>query len=142
MPEQTPNPDNVLMTQTEKEAGSVFPNLSNRELEIMRLFAQGMSNKEMSRELMVSETAVRLHIKAIMRKLHLSSRSQIVALLSKAGVVDGRLLGMGPQQEATQDDFETRELDDILLRLDAGITQERSAMSVLLSKLRMTVIAS
>ena len=136
MPEQAPNPnpDNAPATSAEEKAGSASLNLSNRDLEIARLFAQGMSSKEMSRELMISETAAKLHTKAVMRKLNASSRSQVAAVLSE---IANRLLKTGPQEGA-----EAQEFDDILSRLETGITQERNAMSVLLSKLRMTVITS
>ena len=43
---------------------------------------------------------------------------------------------------ALPENSQTRDLDDILLRLENGISQERIAMGVLLSRLRMTSIAT
>ena len=142
MAEQAAEPDNALTTSTEKELGSAFPNLSDRELEIVRLLAQGMSNKQIGKALAVGEADVKLDIKAVMRKLRLSNRAQITVLLLREDTLANRSSEMLPQQGTAQEGFEVRDLDDILSRLEAGIAQEKSAMSVLLSRLRMVATAS
>jgi two-component system nitrate/nitrite response regulator NarL len=50
--------------------------LSPREREILRLIAQGDSNKLIARALDIAETTVKIHVQHILRKLNLSSRVQ------------------------------------------------------------------
>jgi DNA-binding NarL/FixJ family response regulator len=53
--------------------------LTKRELEIAQLISQGRSNKEMARELRLSEHTVKTHVRRITEKLALHSRVQIAA---------------------------------------------------------------
>lgn len=53
--------------------------LSERELEVFRVLAEGLSNKEIASRLFVSEATVKSHVQHIMRKLEASSRTQAVA---------------------------------------------------------------
>ncbi len=48
--------------------------LTNREEEILLLIAKGMSNKEIARKLKIVETTVKVHVKNLLKKLHLRSR--------------------------------------------------------------------
>ena len=50
--------------------------LSERELEILRLIAQGCSNRSIADQLVISEVTVRTHVSNILGKLHLASRTQ------------------------------------------------------------------
>lgn len=50
--------------------------LSERELEVLRLIARGMSNQEIADALVVGEATVRSHVSSILRKLQLASRTQ------------------------------------------------------------------
>lgn len=50
--------------------------LTNRELEVLRLVARGLSNQEIANQLMISEATVRTHVSNILSKLHLASRIQ------------------------------------------------------------------
>ena len=54
----------------------VFGALTHRELEILGHLGDGQSNKVIARALGISEGTVKLHVKAILRKLKLSSRVQ------------------------------------------------------------------
>ncbi len=60
--------------------------LSPRELEILRLIAQGASNKEIGRELGIAETTVKIHVQHLLRKLGLSSRVQAAVYASEHGL--------------------------------------------------------
>ena len=52
-------------------------NLTERELDVLRLIAQGMSNKQVALQLSISTTTVRSHVSSIMRKLDLENRTQL-----------------------------------------------------------------
>ena len=60
--------------------------LSPRELEILRLIAEGCANKEIARRLMISERTARTHVSNILRKLGLSSRTQAALLAVREGL--------------------------------------------------------
>jgi DNA-binding NarL/FixJ family response regulator len=63
--------------------------LSEREREVFRLIAQGLSNAEIAQELYISETTVKTHITHILQKLSLRDRVQAVVLAYQTGVFDG-----------------------------------------------------
>jgi NarL family two-component system response regulator LiaR len=68
--------------------------LTPRELEVLRLLAQGRSNKAIADELVVSEKTVKTHVSNILAKLHLHDRTQ-AALYA----VRQRLVDLGPKTE-------------------------------------------
>ncbi len=59
--------------------------LSEREGEILLLVAQGLSNRAIAEQLVVSERTVRSHVSAILQKLHLNSRTQAALYALKEG---------------------------------------------------------
>jgi len=61
--------------------------LSPREDEVLRLVAQGATNKEIADSLFISENTVKTHLRNIMDKLHLANRSQAAAYAVKRGLV-------------------------------------------------------
>jgi len=63
--------------------------LSEREREVFRLIAQGLSNAEIAQGLYISETTVKTHITHILQKLNLRDRVQAVVLAYQTGVFDG-----------------------------------------------------
>jgi LuxR family maltose regulon positive regulatory protein len=52
--------------------------LSDREMEVLRVMAEGLSNREISERLFVSEATVKTHVQRIFRKLDVVSRTQAV----------------------------------------------------------------
>jgi DNA-binding NarL/FixJ family response regulator len=62
--------------------------LSERELEVFRLLARGLSNGEIGQELYISETTVKTHVTHILQKLNLRDRVQAVVLAHRTGVLD------------------------------------------------------
>ncbi len=62
--------------------------LTDREEEILKLLAAGLSNKEIAQKLSLSEGTVKNHISAILAKLHANDRTQAVLTALKRGLVD------------------------------------------------------
>jgi len=60
--------------------------LTSRELEILRLVAQGKSNKEIASELVIAEETVHTHVSNTLNKLHLASRTQAALYAIKEGI--------------------------------------------------------
>jgi NarL family two-component system response regulator LiaR len=66
---------------------NVFHNLSDRELEVLRLIAEGLSNAEISGRLFISEKTTKNHVSNILSKLHLADRTQAAVYAWRQGVV-------------------------------------------------------
>jgi DNA-binding NarL/FixJ family response regulator len=62
--------------------------LSDREMDVMRLLAQGLSNKEIAERLVLSPETIKTHLKHIMEKLSVRDRTQAVLLCLQKGIVD------------------------------------------------------
>jgi NarL family two-component system response regulator LiaR len=60
--------------------------LTPREVDILRLVAQGLSNKEIASQLSISEETVHTHVSSILGKLHLASRTQAALYALKRGI--------------------------------------------------------
>jgi DNA-binding NarL/FixJ family response regulator len=58
---------------------SAIPQLSERELEVLGLLAKGMTNKDVARELFISQATVKSHVENILRKLGAADRAGAVA---------------------------------------------------------------
>lgn len=74
-------------TLPEPEAPDLGHNLTNRELEVLRLLAQGRSTREISDTLFISPRTTTTHINNIFGKLEVSSRTAAVAYVMRAGLV-------------------------------------------------------
>ena len=61
--------------------------LSDRELDVLRLIARGMSNQDIAGTLIVGEATVRSHVSSILRKLQLASRTQAALYALREGLV-------------------------------------------------------
>lgn len=70
-----------------KLAQEVAADLSPREDEVLKLVAQGATNKKIADSLFISENTVKTHLRNIMDKLHLVNRSQAAAYAVKRGLV-------------------------------------------------------
>jgi NarL family two-component system response regulator LiaR len=60
--------------------------LSEREMEVLRLLAQGKGNREIAERLLIAELTVRTHVSNILGKLHLASRTQAALYALKEGL--------------------------------------------------------
>lgn len=69
-----------------KGADRAFPELTDREHEILELLAQGMSNTSIARRLFLAEKTVRNNVSGVLTKLHVSSRAEAIVKARDAGV--------------------------------------------------------
>jgi NarL family two-component system response regulator LiaR len=60
--------------------------LTEREIEILRSVAQGLSNQEIADRFVISERTVRTHVSSILAKLHLASRTQAALYALREGI--------------------------------------------------------
>jgi DNA-binding CsgD family transcriptional regulator len=67
-------------------AGAQTPNLSRREEEVAALVARGLTNRQIASELSISEYTAATHVSKILKKLRLSSRSQLSAWVTERGL--------------------------------------------------------
>ena len=61
--------------------------LTERELEVLRRMAEGLPNKTIARELMISEHTVKFHVNAILGKMQAQSRTEAVVRATRAGLI-------------------------------------------------------
>lgn len=70
--------------------------LTDREHDVLRLVADGATNREIGTRLSISENTVSFHMKNILAKLHLKNRAQAAAFAIRAGLADGEDSGAAP----------------------------------------------
>jgi DNA-binding NarL/FixJ family response regulator len=71
----------------EVRAAAIPDPLTERETEVLRLLAQGQSNKEIARHLQIVEDTVKVHVKHILAKLGVQSRTQAALCATHLGLV-------------------------------------------------------
>jgi len=70
-----------------RDEPNAFRELSDRELEVLKLIADGLSNAEISKRLFISEKTTKSHVSNILGKLHLADRTQAAVYAWREGVV-------------------------------------------------------
>ncbi len=71
----------------ESDRGSLFTELTERELEVLTLIARGFTNQKIADELVISIGTVKGHVSNILSKLHLADRTQAAVYAWKEGIV-------------------------------------------------------
>jgi DNA-binding NarL/FixJ family response regulator len=77
-----------LLQRMARPGGDEAPaTLTSREVEVLRLLAQGRANKEIAADLVISERTVKFHVSAILSKLGAGNRTEAVRLAVQRGLV-------------------------------------------------------
>ncbi|MDQ3688861.1 MAG: response regulator transcription factor [Chloroflexota bacterium] len=63
------------------------PKLTKREVEIITLLAQGLTNREIGRVALISDSTVKFHLRSIMAKMAVHHRAEVVYVAAKLGLV-------------------------------------------------------
>lgn len=80
-----------LIKEINRPAADLPPaekSLTEREVEVLKLVAQGLSNQEIADRLIISERTVRTHVGNILDKLHLANRTQAALYAFREGLAD------------------------------------------------------
>lgn len=75
---------------TRRDTPNLFTDLSDRELDVLRLIADGLSNAEIAGKLIISEKTVKGHVSNILGKLHMLDRTQAAVYAWQQGLVARR----------------------------------------------------
>ena len=68
----------MMAKKDEEKEQMPAPRLTDREMEVLTLVAKGMNNRDIAKELFISENTVKNHVRNILEKLHLHSRMEAV----------------------------------------------------------------
>lgn len=77
----------ILGASAHEDLSSLLPEITRREHEVLRLLAEGLTNKQIAERLVVSEHTVHRHVTSILRKLDLPSRTAAAAYAFRHGLL-------------------------------------------------------
>lgn len=75
------------MHRERRDVPNLFTELTARELEVLRLIADGLSNGTIAEKLVISEKTVKVHVSNILSKLHMLDRTQAAVFAWQQGLV-------------------------------------------------------
>ena len=64
-----------------------IPKLTERQMEVLTLVAQGLTNKQIGEKLFLTERAIKYHMGEILARLHLENRAQVIAFAARTGLL-------------------------------------------------------
>jgi DNA-binding NarL/FixJ family response regulator len=79
---------NALAERAEDRQRALSPRLTERELEVLKLVAKGLSNREIGGELYIAENTVKNHVRNVLEKLQLHSRMEAVVYAMREKLLD------------------------------------------------------
>ena len=77
-----------LLAASSSIGDSPLPGITRREQDVLRLLAEGLTNREIAARLVISEHTVHRHVANILRKLDLPSRTAAAAHAARSGLLD------------------------------------------------------
>lgn len=80
--------EKLLQPATSRKPHDGVDSLSDRELEVLELMAEGLKNKDIAERLWISQTTVKTHVSHILQKLGQSDRTQAIISAIKLGLVE------------------------------------------------------
>ncbi len=78
----------AMVKRQEERTQMPGPRLTERELEVLKLVARGLSNRDIGKDLFISENTVKNHVRNILEKLHLHSRMEAVVYAVREKLLD------------------------------------------------------
>ena len=78
----------AMVKRRDERAQVPGPRLTERELEVLKLVAKGLNNRDIGAELFISENTVKNHVRNILEKLHLHSRMEAVVYAVREKLLD------------------------------------------------------
>jgi NarL family two-component system response regulator LiaR len=90
MPSMTPAIAHKLMQEVQRtsQLPPTTDPLTEREMEVLKLVAQGLPNQNIAEKLVISERTARTHVSSILSKLHLANRTQAALYALKKGIAN------------------------------------------------------
>jgi len=85
MPESTAVSPSVRQRWVGRDLAECFPQLTQRQLAVLRVLLRGASDKVIARELDIALTTVKTHVAEVLRRLDVSGRAEAVALAARKG---------------------------------------------------------
>jgi len=77
----------LMLADTKDDEDDELKELTPRELEVLKALGRGLSNKEIARELFITEYTVKKHVSQILDKLQLSDRTQAAIFANSKGLI-------------------------------------------------------
>ena len=77
----------IVKSSREAQETTFLKELTKREMEVLRLIADGLSNRELAETLTISEKTVKKHVSSILSKLNLADRTQAAIYAHKHGLI-------------------------------------------------------
>ncbi|KQX69879.1 MAG: response regulator [Angustibacter sp.] len=78
----------AMIKKSEERPQLPVPRLTDRELEVLKLVARGLANRDIAKELFISENTVKNHVRNILEKLQLHSRMEAVVYAVREKILD------------------------------------------------------
>lgn len=110
---------------SEEQINATLPQLSERELEILRLVASGLSNKEIAAQLVLSPNTVKVHLRNIFGKIGVQSRTEATMMAVRQGWVSvPAVVRAGPETEEPEAEAEVG--PEPVIEVERPVTQPRA----------------